>query len=91
MTTLAASLYGYFIANDLRYPIYGAVLGFIVAFVLSVPNYPYFNRHPITWQPAAVDDDSSAIDTATSTSTAASIASSTNTTSTSKKKSKKST
>ena len=89
MTTLAASLYGYFIANDLRYPIYGAVLGFIVAFVLSVANYPYFNRHPITWQPAAVDDDSSAIDTATST--AASIASSTNTTSTSKKKSKKST
>ncbi|KAK3271264.1 hypothetical protein CYMTET_20376 [Cymbomonas tetramitiformis] len=49
---LISFLSGYILGSyRLMMMLYGA--GVALAFVISVPDWPYFNQHPLTWLPAS--------------------------------------
>ncbi|EQC41775.1 hypothetical protein SDRG_00638 [Saprolegnia diclina VS20] len=45
-----AWIYGFF-QQDFTYPLYAWGAACATAVVLTLPNWPYFNRNPIQWRP----------------------------------------
>ncbi|KAJ4304453.1 hypothetical protein N0V88_002066 [Collariella sp. IMI 366227] len=45
-----AFLVGYFL-QDIKLAVYIGLAGTAAAFVLVVPPWPFFNRHPVKWLP----------------------------------------
>jgi signal peptidase complex subunit 1 len=43
-----AWLYGYYY-QDFVYTFYGWLASVLISIVLCVPDWPYFNRHPVEW------------------------------------------
>jgi signal peptidase complex subunit 1 len=43
---------GYFL-QDIKLAVYVGLIGTAAVFVLAVPPWPFFNRHPVKWLPVA--------------------------------------
>ena len=57
---ISASVIGFilgFINDDLRYVLYSNIIAFIVVGILIVPNWPFLNKNPITWQKPVEKED----------------------------------
>ena len=49
---------GYF-SNDFQLTVYGWAVGLGLALILCIPDWPMYNKHPVTWAKKA---DSSAVE-----------------------------
>eukprot|EP00455_Lapot_gusevi_P034880 TRINITY_DN385_c0_g1_i1.p2 TRINITY_DN385_c0_g1~~TRINITY_DN385_c0_g1_i1.p2 ORF type:complete len:103 (-),score=21.04 TRINITY_DN385_c0_g1_i1:27-335(-) len=58
-----------FINQNLAHAAYSVILGFAVSVVVCVPSWPWFNKHPLEWRPAAVPEVSPATVVPTSSTT----------------------
>eukprot|EP01027_Heterolobosea_sp_BB2_P014307 GEZU01020567.1.p1 GENE.GEZU01020567.1~~GEZU01020567.1.p1 ORF type:complete len:113 (-),score=28.71 GEZU01020567.1:188-526(-) len=48
LAMLAGLVYGY-ITQDFSNTLYSIVLGTIIAFFITVPDWPFYNRNKLTW------------------------------------------
>lgn len=49
-------VYGYYI-QSFWVTFLWCVTGFLVASLVCIPDWPWFNRHPLPWQPVSVETD----------------------------------
>lgn len=55
-SALLAFLSGYYVAGSLTSMLYIYLAGVVVTFMVTVPDWPFFNRHPFTWlEPLCAD------------------------------------
>ncbi|KAF8534187.1 microsomal signal peptidase 12kDa subunit [Trichophaea hybrida] len=45
-----------FVLQDLRYTVYIGLGGTALTFLVVVPPWPMYNKHPLTWLPVDYDD-----------------------------------
>lgn len=38
-----------YVAQSFLYTLYGVLAGCVIAALVTIPDYPFYNRHPVKW------------------------------------------